>query len=462
MKLIRILFVLSSIVVFFYSCKSIHHSYEQPKLKTENTYRGHNPTDSTSFSDMKWREVFTDPLLQNLIDAALVSNLELRIALANIENAQAYLLQQKGLALPDLALNGTVNQSRLANTISPATGFAAQQYSLFVSSSWEIDIWGKYKSAKKSAIADLWATESFMRAVQTKIVAQIASSYYSLLALDVKKAIALNTIASREKYTNTLEQLQQAGMVNNADVLQSKAAIHTAQIIALQLDKQIREIENFICLLMGDIAHEVTRGTLDSQQMQAEIETGVPALLLANRPDVYQSEMKVISALELANSARAYFYPTITLTGRSGFVSNEGSGLFDPTSFFANLTEGLLQPILNKNTNRARLRSKIALQKSAIAGYELSFLTAGKEVSDALYSVETAQKIVAIRVLQLSDLNQAMEQKEELLINGALNYTDVLIAQQSYLTAEIESTDAKLNVFLSKIELYRALGGGWK
>ncbi len=445
----------------FVSC-NIHQEYATPETDTETLYRDVNTTDSTSFADLKWNEVFTDPLLQNIITEALKSNIDLRVAVANIENAESYLMQQKGALQPDLNLNASATQSKLANTVSAATGFATSQYSVFLSSSWEIDIWGKYRSAKKSAIADLLASESFRRAVQTKLISNLATSYYSLLALDEKLLVAEETVKSRESYLITIQELQSAGYVTSADIKQSEANKNAAEILSIQLKQQIRELENYMSLLMGKNPGPIERGKIQNQKIAGDFSTGVPALLLANRPDVMQKEFELLSALEMSNAARAQFYPSITITGRAGFVSNEGASLFDPTSFFANIAGGLLQPLLNKNLNRSRLRSKIALQQAALANYELSLLTAGKEVSDALYAMETAEEIAALRANQNASLEETVEINKQLLQYGEVNYVQVLTSEQSLLSTQIETINAKLNVLTAQIELYRSLGGGWK
>lgn len=300
------------------------------------------------------------------------------------------LLQQKGAQLPSVALNGSATQSKLANTISPATGFAQQQYSVYLSASWEIDIWGKYRAAKRGALADLFANQNFFNAVKTRLIANVSGSYYQLLAYDAQLKLASQTVEKRASYLATLKDLKQASLVTEADVQQASANLAAAELILPQIKQAIRSTENALSVLLMRTPDAIERGVLTDQALSYDFNQGVSALLLANRPDVLQAEWQLRSAYEQVHVARTQFYPSVTLTGRGGFVSNDPAALFDPTSFFANLAGGLVQPIFNKRINRANLDRQLAAQEVAMYNYKYAFLNAGREVSDALFNFEMA------------------------------------------------------------------------
>lgn len=443
------------------SCK-INQEYQQATVEEDALYRDVSTTDTTSVADMPWQQVFTDSTLQALISEGLDKNLDLQVAIARIKSAEANLRSSKGALLPSFSINGSASYSKLANVPSVATGFATEQYQLYGSTSWEIDLWGKLRSAKRAALANLLASDAYKRTVQTQLIASIATQYYTLLALDEQLVITNQNVAKLGEYQRTMEELQNASLVTGADLMQSKANLHATEAMVPDLKQQIRETENALSILLGRSPGAIERNNIEGQQPAIPLETGVPSLLLSNRPDVQQAEMQLRSAFEMVNSARAYFYPSITLSGAGGFTAGGIDELFDPSSLFGNIAGGLMQPVFNNGANKARLESNIAAKEEAYATFKQTLLTAGQEVSNALFAYDMADDKLDSRTQQLDALEKAVSYNEELLQYSESDYLNVLTAQQNLLSAQLNVVTDRLQKLQSMIELYRALGGGWK
>ncbi len=455
-----------AVMALFVSSCGIMKKYEQPEFTENELYRGADSTqvDSTTIADLSWKEIFTDPTLQSLIDEALRENYDLKTAVSNINSAAANLSGATGALFPSVTLNGSATSTQMAEnrTISAATGFNSEQYQLYGSASWELPIWGKLRNDRKSAVADFLASEAYERVVRTQLIATIATNYYSLLALDKQLRITEETAENRRQYVQTVESLKEAGNLTGADIMQSVANRFNAEVSIPDLKQQIRELENAMSTLLGRQPGPIERSEIDGQEIGVDLKTGVPYQLLANRPDVSQAELQLRSAFYQVKVAQAYFYPSITITGAAGYTTTDIANFITPTAFFSNLAAGLAQPLFNKNQNRARLKANQAAQEQALFNYKSTLLSAGEEVSNAMFSYEMAEEKMAIREQQLEALNNAVEFNEELLQFGDASYVDVLTSQTNLLSAQITSVNDKLQQMQAIIELYRALGGGWK
>lgn len=439
--------------------------YTRPELRTENLYRTDQlPQDSLSMADISWRELFTDPLLENYIDQALENNLDIRIALQNVIAAAAYLKQGKAGYLP--IIGATASATRTKNSENSQFGSffneALTQYDLSANLSWEADIWGKIRSNKRAAGASYLQTVAAHRAVKTNLVAALATSYYQLLALDKQKEIAEQTLESRKSALETTLALKDAGQVTEVAVKQTEAQVHSTEIILIDLKNNITLLENAFSILLGEAPQQVERGELDQQQIAAEMKTGVPFMLLANRPDVMQAEYGLINAFELTNVARSSLYPSLSLSASGGFQSLLFEDWISSSSLFSNLMASLTQPILNGRRLRTQLEVSRAQQEQALLSYERTLLTAGREVSDALanYRAETGK--LEARTKEMEALMLAEEYSEELLNNGLANYLEVLTARQNALGSELGRVDSQYGQLAAQVDLYRALGGGWQ
>lgn len=457
--------VIGFTVLSLASC--VTKKYETPPVLTNDLYREVTTTDSTSMADLSWKTLFSDATLQGLIDQGLKENLDLKQAIERIKVAEATFNQSRAAFLPTLTGDLSVTdakQSTAALNFPPGINIntETQLYRAQLSSSWEADIWGRLSSAKKSAYASLLQTDAAKRAVQTQLIANIANTYYNLLAFDKQLAITQQTIKIRESDVETMKALKEGAIVNGAAVVQSEANLYAAQVTIPDLKRSIRESENALSVLLGKSSSSVARTTLEQQTPYVDLKTGVSAQLLKNRPDIQAAELGFRSAFENTNVARASFYPSLTLTASGGLSTLQLKNFFD-NSIFYNLIGGLSQPIFNRGLNKARLRTTEAQQQIAFYNFQQTLLVGGQEVSNALFGYQTAVEKESTRAKQISSLTKAVDYTKELLrYSSATNYTDVLTSEQSLLNAQLSGVNDKLQQLQSIVNLYRALGGGWK
>ncbi len=447
----------------------VTRNYQNPVTSTASNFRGSDSTDTASIANIPWKQYFTDTILQRLIGRALDSNLDLKIAVARIKYADANFQQSKAAFLPTASIDAdyTLNKPSLAqikaNNPNVTSTSVLHQYSLTASASWEADIWGKLKSIKQANLAALLASEAYRRSIQTEVVAAVANNYYTLMAYDQQLRIAEQTLQIRRSDTATMSALKTYAVVTGADVEQSIANMYAAEIEAENIRRNIRETENAISVLLGQMPDSIPRSTLDEQVVSTNLETGIPIQLLTNRPDVQQAELNFRNAFEMTNVARTYFYPSLTISGTGGFTTiNTLKGFFDGT-FYGNLLGGLTQPIFNQGLNKLRLKQAEATQEESLFDFKSTLITASQEVADALYSYHNAASINESRVKQIASLNKAVDYTKELLkFTSNVNYTDVLTAETNLLSAQLGNISDKLQQLQATVDLYRALGGGWK
>jgi len=441
--------------------------YERPALNSNGLYRDNTTTDTTTIADLPWKTLFADQTLQNLIQQGLNENLDLKQAIERIKIAEATLIQSKGALLPSLSADLSVTDAKQSvAALNFPSGInintETQTYRAQLSTSWEADIWGRLSSAKRSAYATLLQTDAAKRAVQTQLIANIANTYYNLLSLDKQLAITEQTVRIRQSDVEAMKSLKEGAVVNGAAVVQSEANLYAAQVSIPDLKRNIRETENALSILLGKGPGSIERSSLDAQLPYDNLQTGVSAQLLQNRPDVQAAEFAFRSAFENTNAARAAFYPALTLTANGGLSTLDVKNFFD-NSIFYNLIGGLTQPIFNKGQNKARLKTAQAQQQQAFYSFQQSLLTGGQEVSNALYAYQTATEKEATRAKQIASLTKAVDYTKELLrYSSATNYTDVLTSEQSLLAAQLNSINDRLQKLQSVVNLYKALGGGWK
>ena len=445
----------------------INQKYNGPTVKATNLYRDQTTTDSTNLADLPWRNLFTDPTLQSLIELGLAQNLDLKQAIERIKIAEATLQQSRAAFLP--SLQGDVSltdakQSRAALNFPAGINInlETQTYRAQLSTSWEADIWGKLSSAKRAAYATLLQSDAAKRAVQTQLIANIANTYYSLLALDKQLSITLQTIKARKNTVEAMKALKEGAKVTGAAVVQSEANLYAAEVSLPDLKRSIREAENALSTLLANAPSAINRSSIDQQETYADLKTGVSAQLLQNRPDVQAAEFAFKASFENTNVAKAYFYPALTLTASGGLSTLQLKDFFSQSIFY-NLIGGLTQPIFAKGQNKARLKTALAQQQIAFYAFQQVLITSGSEVSNALYSYQTAVDKQESRAKQIASLTKAVEYTQELLrYSTATNYTDVLTSEQSLLSAQLSGVGDQLQKLQAVVNLYRALGGGWK
>lgn len=318
------------------------------------------------------------------------------------------------------------------------------------------------KSQEKAQLASFLGTVEAHNTVKSDLVASIASAYYQLLTFDEQKRIINETIGLRKKNLETTKALKEAGTLTEVAVKQSEALVYNAESLLIDIDVQIALLENTISLLKGESSQSVERGVLNTQKNPNSLDLGYPANLLANRPDVRQAEFNLMNAFELTNVARAQFYPTLRITGSGGVQSVDIDHLFSVNSLFASVVAGLTQPILNQRQIRTNYEVAEINRENAYLNFRKSVLIAGKEVSDAIKVYSSQDQFIALKEKELEAYEKSVSFSQELVNYGMANYLEVLNASVSQLNAELNIANAQYSKLNAGVELYRALGGGWK
>lgn len=446
----------------------VRKEYERPATAVdEKLFRTDMlPQDSTSIANVSWKEIFTDPILQGHITKALENNLDVRIAVQSITSAEAYLKQAKAAYEPTLSIgpNYTFQTQSINTQFGQIIGERryVNQFDITATIGWEADLWGKMKSQQKAQLATYLGTLAAHKAVKSDLVASIASAYFQLLTYDDQKRIIEETIKVRENNLETTKALKEAGTLTEVAVQQSQALVYNAKSLLIDIDTQIQLLENTMSLLMGESSQTIARSSLKSQSLPESLALGYPASLLSNRPDVMQAEFNLMNAFELTNVAKAQFYPTLKLTGSGGVQSVDIDHLFSVNSLFANVVAGLAQPILNKRQIKTNYDVSLANKETAYLNFRKSILTAGKEVSDAIRVFSVQDSFIDLKKKELDSYKKSVDYSQELVNYGMANYLEVLNASVNSLNAELNISNAEYSKMKAAVDLYQALGGGWK
>jgi len=446
----------------------VRKEYERPAAAVdEKLFRTDMlPQDSTSIANVSWKEIFTDPILQGHITKALENNLDVRIAVQNITSAEAYLKQAKAAYEPTLSIgpNYTFQTQSINTQFGQIIGERryVNQFDITATIGWEADLWGKMKSQQKAQLATYLGTLAAHKAVKSDLVASIASAYFQLLTYDDQKRIIEETIKVRENNLETTKALKEAGTLTEVAVQQSEALVYNAKSLLIDIDTQIQLLENTVSMLMGEPSQTIARSSLRSQSLPESLALGYPASLLSNRPDVMQAEFNLMNAFELTNVAKAQFYPTLKLTGSGGVQSVDIDHLFSVNSLFANVVAGLAQPILNKRQIKTNYDVSLANKETAYLNFRKSILMAGKEVSDAIRVFSVQDSFIDLKKKELDSYKKSVDYSQELVNYGMANYLEVLNASVNSLNAELNISNAEYSKMKAAVDLYQALGGGWK
>ncbi|MBW3519655.1 TolC family protein [Flavobacterium sp. NKUCC04_CG] len=454
------LFVLA--ITTWSSCQ-ITHPYSTPENHLDLSFRGPETSlDTITIASLPWTTIFTDTLLQSLIHEGLAANIDLKIAVERLTESKAHLRLQKSAYLPSLSSGISVKEFQLPHSQSFGNSRNNTQYDLGLQSNWEIDIWGKLGSSKRAALAQLLATDAAKKAVQTQLIADIASGYFQLLALDQELLTTQKTAKNRADDAAAIEMLFENALLNGVSVVQSQANYYEAELEIPDIEQRIKATEHQLCFLLGRNPESIARQDLAQQDVTSDLKSGIPAQLLANRPDVQMAELNFRAAFEETNVARTYFYPALTITAGGGFSNLGWSQWFSSQSLFGSIAGGLTQSIFNKGINKARLTAALSRQQQALLHFEKTLLMASLEVSNALFEYDTAQRKELTRKKQLEALTKAVDFNKELFLHHQnTNFTDVLTAEQNLLRAELKNIDDQRQKLSAVVQLYRALGGGW-
>ena len=441
-------------------CKSLYGNYERPDVKTSGIVR--DPVDdkaalagSSDFGNLPWRSVFTDPQLQTLIEKALENNPDLLNAALNIDIAEQQLRASKLAFLPSVvfAPNGSISHF---GTHTSST----QAYTLPITASWDVDLFGKLSSQKKAAQMALIQSRDYKVAVQTNLICNVANLYYTLLMLDRQKQI-VDDMSGLTKNTWDMMKLQmEFGRARSTSVQSAEAAYYSVQTQGADIKRQIRETENTLSLLLGEPAQSIARGSLENQSLPTNFSGGIGVQLLSNRADVHANEMALAQCFYNIQEARSRFYPALNISPTGAWTNS--NGLVNPGKLLLSVVGSLTQPILMRGQLKAGLRVAEDRYKQAYNTWQNSILKAGAEVSNALVAYNSADEKNKLQQQQIDVLKQNVDHTQMLYAQSSSSYLEVITAQQSLLNAEISQVQEQFTKLQAIVNLYNALGGGSK
>ena len=439
----------------------IYGKYERPEVDAAGIVRDVTSdtdtlavTDTTSFGNLPWKSVFTDPALQSLIEKGLENNTDLLNAALNVKMVEAQLMAAKLAFVPSFTFSPQ-------GTISSWDGNkATKTYSLPVNASWSIDLFGNLLNQKRSAQMALLATKDYQLVVKTNLIANVANAYYTLLMLD-KQLEIVNNMVGLTKETWDMMKLQKDFKGGKETSVQSAEANYYSVLAqAADLKRQIRETENSLSLLLGQRAQYIERGKIDDQNLPVEFSTGVSLQMLNNRPDVHYAEMTLAQCFYNTQAARSKFYPNITISGSGAFTNSAGAGIVNPGKWLLSAVGSLVQPIFQNGQLIAGLKVAKAEQEQAYNTWQNAVLSAGSEVSNALVLYNSSDEKSKLEAKQVESLRKNVEYTKDLFQSAGSTYLEVITAQQSLLNAELAKVQDDFYKMQAVVNLYYALGGG--
>lgn len=437
------------------SC-GVYTNYKPAASVPDQLYGAEVTTDSlnASLGVMPWQELFTDPHLQALIEQGLQNNTDYLSAQLRVKQAEATLLAAKLAYLPSLALA----PQGVASSFDG--GKATQTYSLPATASWQLDLFGSIRNAKRQSQALLAQSKDYQQAVRTQLIAGIANTYYTLLMLDEQLAISRQSEEAWKETVQSTRALMNAGRSNEAAVSQMEAAYYQVKNSVLDLEEQINQVKNSLSTLLAETPRDYQRGTLQEQQFPTDFSVGVPVQLLSGRPDVRSAERALEAAFYTTNAARSAFYPSITLSGSAGWTNSAGSMIVNPGKVLATAVASLTQPLFAQGKLTAQLKIAKAQQEQASLSFQQALLNAGAEVNDALSGYQTSHAKSDLLSKQVEAQQKALRSTSLLMEHGNTTYLEVLTARQSLLAVQLSQTANRFSEIQSLITLYQALGGG--
>ena len=444
----------------------LYNKYERPEVDTRGLIRDAVSDvdtlavqDTVSFGNLHWRQVFTDPQLQALIEQGLQKNADLQNAALTVQMYEAMLKAAKLAFLP--AVNFGTNQGMGSiSTLYTDPSVTTKAYTLPVTASWTLDLFGNILSQKRSTQMKMLGMKDYQMAVRAQIISGIANSYYTLLMLDKQMEI-VNEMSRMSKETWEMMKLQhQLGRVRSTGVQSAEAAYLSIQTRGNDFKRQIRATENALSLLIGQAGQQIPRSTLEQQQLPTEFSTGVGIQLLKNRPDVHNAEMKLAACFHDVQTARSQFYPTISIGATGAFTNSNGA--MNPGKWLLNLFGNLTQPIFNRGALTANLKTSKLQYEQAFNTWQKSILTAGNEVSNALVNYNNYDANSRIESERIAVLTKSVEDTKALYRSSSSSYLEVLTAEQNLLNAKLLKVTDDFNKMQAVVSLYTALGGGGK
>ena len=441
----------------------LYNKYQRPDVNTKGLIRDNVSltdtlvsVDTTSFGNLPWRSVFTDPQLQNLIETALDNNADLLNAALNVKMIEAQLMAAKLAFVPSFtfAPSGTI--------ASWDGNKPTKTYQLPIAASWSVDLFGNLLSQKRGAQMSLLGMKDYRVMVQANVICGVANMYYTLLMLDRQVAIVDDMTQLTKDTWEMMKMQMDLGRARSTSVQSAEANYYSVQAQAVDLKRQIREVENSLSLLLGQPAQTIARGKLEDQSLPSTFSTGVGIQLLANRADVHYAEMQLAQCFYNVETARSRFYPSITISPTGTFTNSAGGAVVNPGKWLLSVVGSLTQPIFQHGALVAGLKVAKAQQEQAYNTWQNAILKAGSEVSDALVAYNSSEEKSRLEAMQVETLQKNVEHTRMLFKNSGSSYLEVIAAQQSLLNAQLSKVADDFYKMQAVVSLYSALGGGGK
>jgi outer membrane protein, multidrug efflux system len=441
-------------------------NYKRPTVNLPTDYRAAIPAqtaEAASLGNEKWWDVYQDPVLAQLIHTAIQQNYDVRIAATRVLEAQAQLGITRANQFPSASVGAGVSSQQNAKVSNLFPAYQVNEGQLNLSVIWNLDFWGKYRRQTEEARAQLLATKWGQQAVISSLVANVATAYFQLRALDSELEIAKRTLGSRQQSLQLTRLLETHGSASDLDVSQSEQLVYTASETIPDLERQIQQQENLLSILLGENPRSIPRGRpLTEQPAPDNVPAGLPSELLERRPDVREAEANMMAANAQIGVAKAAFFPSISLTGTGGLESNALNSFLSAPSQTWNAGLSITQPVFEGGRLRSGLRLSRAQYQEAVLIYQQTVQNALEQVSNALIATQKdrgfrEQQEMLTRAAQRTD-----ELSEVLYKNGGASYLQVLTSETNYFSAELNLVQAQLNERLALVQLYQSLGGGWQ
>lgn len=468
--------ILSSLTITFSGCSSLDTHLSIPEKAVPASFQDQESSTTTSIANIDWRQYFADPHLVKLIDTAVSNNLDLQMALQRIEVSRSSVKLANGALLPKVGLNIGGSMRKFGLYTMDGAGNASTEITpgqivpehlpdiyLGLQASWEVDIWGKLRNQRKSAISEYLASIEGTNFVISNLVADVAIYYNKLLALDNELDIIRQTIQKQQEALEVIKLQKQAGRANELAVQQFNAQLLNTRILAQKARQQITEAENKLNFLLGRYPQPIERSKeLLFKVVPKQIASGVPSQLLANRPDIRAAEFQIQASKFDLKAAKAAFFPNFNITATLGFQAFNPEFLFaSPASLAYSVMGTLIAPLINMNALKARFNTAKANQLSAMYNYQKTILNGYVEVVNELSKIENLRQVHALKEKQSEVLKKSIATSNELYKTARANYLEILIAQQSALQANLELINVIKRERIAAINIYKALGGGW-
>jgi outer membrane protein, multidrug efflux system len=440
--------------------------YQRPAVNVPQEYRAPAPqqaAQASSLGNEQWWQVYQDPVLTQLIRTAVAQNYDVRIAAARVLEAQAQVGITRANQLPSANVGADIfsQQNAKVSNLFPANQVNGGELSLSVI--WNLDFWGKYRRQTEAARAQLLATEWGQRAVISSLVANVATAYFQLRALDSELEISQRTLASRQQSLKLIQVLESHGSASGLDVSQGEQLVYTASETIPDLERQIQQQENVLSVLLGENPQSIPRGrALTEQPVPQNVPAGLPSQLLERRPDVRQAEEMMVAANAQIGVAKASFFPNLSLTGLGGLESNALQHFITAPSETWYAAFNVSQPVFQGGALRSQLRLARANWQEEVLSYQQTVQNALEQVSNSLIASQKDREFRQQQELLTQAAQQTDQLSEVLYKNGGASYLQVLTSETNYFSAELNLVQAQLNERLALVQLYQALGGGWQ